>query len=356
MKKVWMSLSALLWLAVSLTGCTAVGEKNASLSTVYLAACVSSLLLLIGYCVLIRPKSRWYLLLFSSITVVNLGYYWLSVSQTLSWALAANRLAYFGSVFLPLFMLMIVFQATKLAYQRWMMWSLLALGTVVFLVAASPGYSTLYYSEVSLTTVNGVTALDKAYGPLHGVYLYYLAGYFIAIVAVTIRGFVKKTTGTPTRSVILAMAVFVNLGVWFIEQLVHIEFEFLAVSYVISELFLLGFQLITAENERLKAILQERQQTANLSAVPLNYGNSIKGVDPDRLAVYQSGIALLTPTEQVIYRCHLARMTTKEILESQHITENTLKSHNRNIYGKLGVSSRRQLMEYYAVLQKQQTE
>ena len=40
-------------------------------------------------------------------------------------------------------------------------------------------------------------------------------------------------------------------------------------------------------------------------------------------------------------------MRTHEILGALGITENTLKYHNKNLYPKFGVSSRRDLMELY---------
>ena len=43
----------------------------------------------------------------------------------------------------------------------------------------------------------------------------------------------------------------------------------------------------------------------------------------------------------------------KEIREKINITENTLKYHNKNIYGKLGVSSRKQLISIYEFAEKQ---
>ena len=43
-------------------------------------------------------------------------------------------------------------------------------------------------------------------------------------------------------------------------------------------------------------------------------------------------------------------MTTEEILASLCIAENTLKFHNRNLYGKLGVSSRKELYAVYKQL------
>ena len=53
----------------------------------------------------------------------------------------------------------------------------------------------------------------------------------------------------------------------------------------------------------------------------------------------------LTPTERTIYDLYLDGKSTKDVLSKLSITENTLKFHNKNIYGKLGISSRKQLIE-----------
>ena len=52
-----------------------------------------------------------------------------------------------------------------------------------------------------------------------------------------------------------------------------------------------------------------------------------------------------------MYEAYLAGKTTKEILAELNIKENTLKFHNKNLYGKLGVTSRKQLMEVYRAMQ-----
>ena len=62
------------------------------------------------------------------------------------------------------------------------------------------------------------------------------------------------------------------------------------------------------------------------------------------------GLSKLTPTERAIYDAYIARVTTKEIMANLNITENTLKYHNKNLYGKLGVSSRKELIEIYKQL------
>ena len=83
MKKIIANPGFILLVCILFTGCGPVGEKNTSLSIIYCVAAVLSLLLLIGYCRLAHPKDVWFLLLFSSVLVVNIGYLTLSISKTL---------------------------------------------------------------------------------------------------------------------------------------------------------------------------------------------------------------------------------------------------------------------------------
>ena len=61
----------------------------------------------------------------------------------------------------------------------------------------------------------------------------------------------------------------------------------------------------------------------------------------------------LTPTEARIYELYLKGKTAKEIATILGIQDNTMKYHNKNIYGKLGVSSRKQLLRFAALKQQQ---
>ena len=151
-------------ISFSLTGCATVGSKSTSMSVVYGVITVVSLLLLVVYCVVINKKEFWFVLLFSSVFVVNIGYFALSISKTLEEALLANRIAYLGSVFLPMAMFMIIMKLCRLGYKKWLPCLLLVISVFVFLVAASPGYCDIYYKDVALQTVNGVSVLDKTYG------------------------------------------------------------------------------------------------------------------------------------------------------------------------------------------------
>ena len=61
-----------------------------SMSVIYGVSTVLSFLLLLGYGALVRKKEIWMLLLFTSVFIINVGYFTLSLSKTLGEALLAN--------------------------------------------------------------------------------------------------------------------------------------------------------------------------------------------------------------------------------------------------------------------------
>ena len=330
------------------SGCSKIGEKELGIDLVYGVTTLLSLLLLFGYFCVIKKREPWFIFLFSSVAVVNAGYLSLSLSTTLEEALLANRISYFGSVFLPLSMLMIILNITELKYKKWLPGVLSAIGIIVFLIAASPGYLDIYYKEVYLSQINGVTVLEKVYGSLHVTYLFYLLSYFGAMVGVIFYANIKRKIKSFAQAVIIAMAVFVNICVWFLEQMVEINFEFLSVSYIISELFLLGLYLVVQEDSSASILVSKPSETE----VQPEADENPEKTDSELLENFMLGKKELTPTEKMIYNFYLEGKTTKEIMEHLNIKENTLKYHNKNIYSKLGVSSRKQLVEIANLLNK----
>lgn len=346
MRKAITPFFLLFLMPLFLSGCNAVGDKAGSISAVYLAAAVLSFLIFVGYLLIVRKKDPWYLLLFLSVFVVNTGYFLLAISNSLAMALHANRLAYLGSVFLPLAMWMIILKVTHTNYGKWLPVVLFIISALVFAVAASPGYWDIYYKDVSFTKVNGVAVLNKEYGPLHVLYLIYLLGYFAIMVTTIIQVAVMHKLEAPVYTGILLVAVAVNIGVWLIEQLVHIDFEMLSLSYIISESFLLGLNLLISEYEKGKNTLEKPASQAQ----PVQQTPADPVADEQvQMKMFSEGLSRLTPKEREIYESYVQGMTTAQIMEKLQIKENTLKFHNKNLYGKLGVSSRKQLMHLACV-------
>lgn len=390
MQKRSIGMMGILIMPMLLSGCSRIGEKAATASVIYGVMAVISLLMLIGYCSLVPKKDAWILLLFIAIPIVNWGYFFLSESVTLSSALWANRIAYLGSVMLPLSMLMSILKVSGLKYPAWLPGLLLGVSIVVFFVAASQGYLDIYYAKVSLERVDGISVLNKVYGPWHRLYLLYLLAYFTAMIVLVIYAGIRREMESGIYSGALTVIVFANILVWLLEQLVKIDFEILSVTYTISELFLLCLFLLLQkrqnstqmaqgpvqesilveetpdnsffEEESVTPMLTEltaeqNQEPADQNSVsefcPPAQGEKAADEMSPCMEIFSLGLHRLTRTERLIYDHYIDGKTTKEIMESLQIKENTLKFHNKNIYSKLGVSSRKQLMNIAMMLKKE---
>ena len=327
---------------MSFSGCGPIGAKSMTLSVIYAAIVVLSLLLFVGYCILIKEKLIWFYLLFGAVAVVNTGYLAISIATTLEGALMANRISYLGSVLLPLSMLMIIMHTCKLKTPKPVILMLVTVSLFVFLVAASPGILDIYYSNVDIEIINGVAILQKEYGPWHPLYLVYLVGYFTSMIAVISYAAVKKKLSTTSNAIFLLVSVLINIAIWLAEQLVRIDFEILSISYIFTEVFLIALYMTIQESST--------QSTNEVSPAPIQQPTLVQETvsvpsDEELLGIFKDNISLLTATEHKVYDLYVAGKSTAEVLEDLGISQNTLKYHNRNIYGKLGVSSRKQLIE-----------
>ena len=198
-------------------------------------------LCMVGACVLAdKRRDVWLLLVFVSVSLCNLGYFMVSISKDLGAALNSNRIAYLGSVFLPFFLLMMVLRFCGIRRRRGLVVSLAALGVVMLAVTTSPGILPIYYSAVDIEIVNGTTKLVREYGPLHLAYYVYLIGYMLSMIGVTLYAIGKRKIRSRGHTVLLLCAVFCNITIWLVEQFLPRGFEWLSVSYIITECLMLA--------------------------------------------------------------------------------------------------------------------
>lgn len=212
-----------------------------------------------------------------------------------------------------------------------------SISVFIFLLAASGGYLPLYYKEVSIVYINGVARLDKVYGPLHGLYLLYLLLYFAAMVAVILHALARKKISAPVHAVILASVVLGNIGVWFVEQLIYIEFEFLSITYIISEIFLLLLYRMMQVYDLLypgEAALSAETSGEDAMATP-NRVEQMLSAWPET--------GSLTAREIEVLNYILENVKRRDIAERMCVSENTIKKHTAHIFAKLGISSRGEL-------------
>ncbi|MGN0133804.1 MAG: response regulator transcription factor, partial [Anaerotignum sp.] len=155
----------------------------------------------------------------------------------------------------------------------------------------------------------------------------------------------KKRIASFQHASLLLVVVLLNIAIWFVEQLIHWDFEFLSVSYIISELLMLILYSMLQEYEQLqcqpvtetvvKEALQKEPETVEPEAV-------VK-FDIDQIVEHWSEVVKLSPREQDIFRAILEDKKRKEIAEELCISENTVKTHITNVFSKFEVSTRSEL-------------
>ena len=313
----------------------------------YAIMAVIATVLLLGYCVLVRKKEPWLLLLYVCVTVVNVGYFLLSISKNVEFAIFANDVVYLGSVFLSLSMLLTIVRLCGFEIKRSLVLMLISVGGVMFAIVATSGFLPWYYKEVSLAFVDGATTLKKVYGMLHPTYLVYLLAYFVAMVACIVQSIRKKMIASQKYAVLLTAIVFGNIAVWLVEKFIPWNFEFLSVSYLFSEVILLGLYWMMQDYVRLDLIPQPQQATSRATSIDIAtmpMEEKILKV----LSCLKPG-EMLAAREREILELVLQNKKRKEIAEALCLSENTIKTYTRTLYGKVGVSSREEL---YALLLK----
>lgn len=134
-------------------------------------------------------------------------------------------------------------------------------------------------------------------------------------------------------------------------QYIHLEEQLAALQNEIQQVRL---QMEQTQQEKLQA-QQEReqaQQQFNFAQAALEKAieKKLESVDPDSYQMFIDNLATLTPKEEDIFNLYVQGCSTKDIISQLGITENTLKYHNKNIYSKLGVKNRKELLQYIELM------
>ena len=310
--------------------------------TTYAIMTVIATVLLVGYCALLRNRNSWLLLLYICVTIVNVGYLLLALSKNLEFAIFANDIVYLGSVFLSMSMLLTIVRLCGFEIKKKLVIGLTIAGAIMFAMVATAGILPWYYREVSLVFVDGAAKLEKEYGILHPVYLLYLLTYFAAMVACIIQSIRKKVIASQRHAALLAVIVLGNIAVWLVEKFIPWNFEFLSVSYLFSEIILLGIYWMMQDYVRLDLVPKPQPSAADGAVLPIEE-------QVEKILSHLSPGETLSARERQILEMILENKKRKEIADLLCLSENTIKTYTRTLYSKTGVGSREEL---YSLLTK----
>lgn len=113
---------------------------------------------------------------------------------------------------------------------------------------------------------------------------------------------------------------------------------------------------LLAEKNRAEAEKAQAQQQFSFAKEKLEQivEQKLSTIDAEGYQLFLNNIATLTKKEKEIFDLYTQGLSSKEIIARQQISENTLKYHNKNIYSKLGVKSRKELLQYITLMENSQ--
>ena len=315
----------------------------------YGALFLLSLSLLPLYFLFVRKKQNepWLLFLFACVAVVNLGYTLIAFSNTVEFALFANKITYLGQVLIPLCMFMLISKLCGYTYKKWVIGVLIGAAVIMFAIVCTTGYLDWYYTSATIEKVDGATVLHKEYGVLHPINLIYVILYFVGMITVIGLSLGQHKSASQKHACGMLLIVLGNIAMWCFGKVIPWEVEFLSVTYLMSAGgFLIEWLMLqdyVHKNEVPSPVIVE-EKAPIIIVDNMTRAEKIKTI----LASLPEDTVLSTRQMDILERI-LDYKSRKEIAVELHLSENTVKTHTGMLYKALGVSGRD---EIYAMFQK----
>lgn len=307
----------------------------------YAICLITAVGLLVAYSVMMKNKEVWLTMLHICVSVVNLGYLFMSLANNVKFAVFGNDVAYLGSVFLSMCMCLTIVRLCGFEIKKAHVITCATLGVVMFAIIVSSPMIPLYYKSVDIEMNDGSVTLVKEYGVLHPVYMLYLLGYFATMIGTIIHSVRKKKIGKPKLAGFIAAIVCSNLVIWLFEKMVSWEYEFLSVTYIIFESLLLivywMLQDYVYKNDIPKPVTHE-EKVSVIFMDSRERAEKIKQI----IAGLPEG-ATLTARQIDILEGILECKSRKEMAADLHLSENTVKMHTTSLFKILKVTSREEI-------------
>ena len=297
------------------------------------------------YFAFIRKKQDepWLLVLFLCVCFVTLGYFLVSLSKSVEFALWANKITYLGQVVVPMCMFMIISKLCGYTYKKWVLGVLIGLAVIMYAIIFTTGWLDWYYTSATLAFENGSAYLIKEYGVLHPTNLIYVVAYFVAMLVVCIVSLVKKKDASQKLAGFMLAIVLGNVAMWVVEKITAWNFEMLAISYIMSMLAYFFVYLLLQDYIRkvdVPASATEKTRVVVLDSIP-------KAERMERVLSLLPEGKTLTARQMEMLDGLLEGKSQKEIAADLHISESTVKWHFGILYTTLNVSGKDEILALF---------
>lgn len=289
-----------------------------------------------------KQSEPWLLGLFLCVCVVTLGYFLVSISKTVEFALWANKITYLGQVFMPMCMFMIVSKLCGFTYNKRLIGGLIALAVIMYAIVFTTGWLDWYYTSATLEFENGSAYLVKEYGVLHPTNLIYVLAYFVAMLTVCIISLKQKKDASQKLAGFMLTIVLGNVCMWIVEKITSWNFELLSVSYLMSVLaYFFVYLLLQDYIRKVDLPIPEKTRIIVLDSIP-----KAERIERVLNHLLPEG-KILTTRQMEMLDGILDGKSQKEIAVDLHISESTVKWHLGILYTTLNVSGKDEILALF---------
>lgn len=177
-------------------------------------------------------------LIFFLMPLSELGYVMLAGSDSLSEALAAQKILYAGACFLILLIMLSIFSVCRIKLNRWFHTVVILLSPLIYIGALTMGRSKLFYTNVTFEKTGGVSVLHKDYGVLHHVFYGMLILYMFLSTAALIYTLRKKDISNKTIY-LMFLPEMITFVCFFGGKIYSDTFELVPFGYVFAQVIYL---------------------------------------------------------------------------------------------------------------------
>ena len=164
------------------------------------------------------------------------------------------------------------------------------------------------------------------------------------MVVLVLYSFKKHKGVYQKQATTMLIVVLGNILMWLVQKVIPWNFELLSITYLMSAGSFLLVTIMLQDYVHINDIpvyspKEQEKLGDDISTMPME--EKIKKV----LFFVHDG-EILCSREKEILELILANKKRKDIASELYLSENTIKTYTRTLYAKLGVSSRKQLLEY----------
>ena len=213
-----------------------------------------------------------YLLIFLGLSASTAGYLLVAVSTSLEEAILANKLTYIGGCFVTMLVMFAIFGMLKIKITPKLAIPFICASGLVYAFAMMAGYNDLFYKEVTMEKINGITTLSKVYGPLHNAYYILLYAYIVINVVSIIYAFAKRRDVSYKNVTIFAIIEAITVGIYFGQRSIGLNIDLVPLSFFASGICILFLAWRSKYYDIAGAIFQNeiRQNKRGYIALDLN--------------------------------------------------------------------------------------